>query len=180
MSYHLYANYFDPVFWNILILFKHLLFRFVTVSVSETKFCDRSFKSGRKSNLPCCLFLRARSHWETTNKKKKPYLYHLRNTLFFPYKMLKGVDLMRVTFLPFLFLVGGSQSGGYFKNKYLASNHEKKGKNPVGGGGVLPSKRLLGMCRWMGSHFHNWIDYNGVTFLVELLEWDRTFSTFLG
>ena len=42
--------------------------------------------------------------------------------------------------------------------------------------GVLPSKRLLGMCRCMGSHFHNWIDYNGVTFLVELLEWDRTFS----
>ena len=24
--------------------------------------------------------------------------------------------------------------------------------------GVLPSKRLLGMCRWMGSHFHNWTD----------------------
>ena len=46
--------------------------------------------------------------------------------------------------------------------------------------GVLPSKRLLGMCRWMGSHFHNWIDYNGVTFLVELLEWGRTFSRFLG
>ena len=20
------------------------------------------------------------------------------------------------------------------------------------------------MCRWMGSHFHNWVDYNGVTF----------------
>ena len=34
------------------------------------------------------------------------------------------------------------------------------------GGGVL---RLLGMCRWMGSYFHKWIDYNGVTFLVELL-----------
>ena len=49
-----------------------------------------------------------------------------------------------------------------------------------GGGGVLPSKRLLGMCRWMGSHFHNWTDYNGVTFLVELLEWGRTFSGFLG
>ena len=49
-----------------------------------------------------------------------------------------------------------------------------------GGGGVLPSKRLLGMCRWMGSHFHNWTDYNGVTFLVELLEWSRTFSGFLG
>ena len=45
-------------------------------------------------------------------------------------------------------------------------------------GGVLPYKRLLGMCRWMGSHFHGWIDYNGVTFLVELLEWERTFSDF--
>ena len=49
-----------------------------------------------------------------------------------------------------------------------------------GGRGVLPSKRLLGMCRWMGSHFHNWTDYNGVTFLVELLEWGRKFSGFLG
>ena len=48
------------------------------------------------------------------------------------------------------------------------------------GGGVLPSKRLLGMCRWMGSHFHNWTDYNGVTFLVESLEWGRKFSGFLG
>ena len=36
------------------------------------------------------------------------------------------------------------------------------------------------MCRWMGSHFHDWIDYSGVTFLVELLEWDRTFLGFLG
>ena len=45
--------------------------------------------------------------------------------------------------------------------------------------GVLPSKRLLGTCRWMGSHFHNWVYYNGVTFLLELLEWGRTFSGFL-
>ena len=51
---------------------------------------------------------------------------------------------------------------------------------PGGGEGVLLSKRLLGMCRCMGSHFHNWTDYNGVTFLVELLEWGRTFSGFLG
>ena len=29
-------------------------------------------------------------------------------------------------------------------------------------GGVLPYKRLMGMCRWMGSHFQDWIDYNGV------------------
>ena len=26
------------------------------------------------------------------------------------------------------------------------------------GGGILPSKRLIGMCRWMESHFHNWIN----------------------
>ena len=34
------------------------------------------------------------------------------------------------------------------------------------------------MCRWMGSHFHDCIDYNGVTFSIELLEWGRTFSDF--
>ena len=45
-----------------------------------------------------------------------------------------------------------------------------------GGGAVLPYKRLIGMCRWMGSHFHDWIDHNGVKFLVELLEWGNTFS----
>ena len=36
----------------------------------------------------------------------------------------------------------------------------------------------MGMCRWMGSHFHDWIDYNGVAFSIELLEWGRTFSDF--
>ena len=46
--------------------------------------------------------------------------------------------------------------------------------------GVLPYKRLMGMCRWMGSHFHDWIDYNGVAFSIELLEWGRTFLDFLG
>ena len=34
------------------------------------------------------------------------------------------------------------------------------------------------MCRWMGSRFNGWIDYNGVAFSLELLEWDRTFSGF--
>ena len=58
--------------------------------------------------------------------------------------------------------------------------HPTGGINTPSGGGVLPSKRLLGMCRWMGSHFHSWTDYNGVTFLVELLEWGRIFSGFLG
>ena len=36
------------------------------------------------------------------------------------------------------------------------------------------------MCRWMGSHFHDWIDYNGVAFSIELLEWGRTFPDFVG
>ena len=36
------------------------------------------------------------------------------------------------------------------------------------------------MCRLMGSHFHDWIDYNGVAFSIELLEWGRTFSDFGG
>ena len=49
-----------------------------------------------------------------------------------------------------------------------------------GGGGALPSNRLMGMCRWMGSHFHDWMDYNGVAFSTELLEWGRIFSGFWG
>ena len=48
------------------------------------------------------------------------------------------------------------------------------------GGGVLPYKRLMGMCRWMGSHFHDWSDYNGVAFSIELLEWGRKFSAVWG
>ena len=41
-------------------------------------------------------------------------------------------------------------------------------------------KRLMGMYRWMGLHFHDWIDYSGVAFSTELLEWGRTFSNFWG
>ena len=29
----------------------------------------------------------------------------------------------------------------------------------------------------MRSHFHNWVGYNGVISLVELLEWGRIFTT---
>ena len=36
------------------------------------------------------------------------------------------------------------------------------------------------MCRWMGSHFHDWIDYDGVAFSIKLLEWCRTFLDFWG
>ena len=31
-----------------------------------------------------------------------------------------------------------------------------------GGGRGLPYKGLMGMWRWMGSHFQDWIDYNGL------------------
>ena len=31
-------------------------------------------------------------------------------------------------------------------------------------------QRLVGMCSWMGSHFHGQIDYNGVSYSIELLE----------
>ena len=48
----------------------------------------------------------------------------------------------------------------------------------VPGGGVLPSNRLMGMGRWMRPHFHDWIDYNGVAFSIELLDWGRIFSGF--
>ena len=41
-----------------------------------------------------------------------------------------------------------------------------------------PSNRLMGTCRWMGSHFQSWIDYNGFLFSLELLEWDSTFLGF--
>ena len=49
-----------------------------------------------------------------------------------------------------------------------------------GGGGVLCYKRVMGIFRWMGSHFHDGSDYNGVALSIELLEWGRTFSDFLG
>ena len=49
-----------------------------------------------------------------------------------------------------------------------------------GGGGVLPYKRLMGMCRRMGWHFLDCIVYNVVALSIELLEWGRTFSDFWG
>ena len=54
----------------------------------------------------------------------------------------------------------------------------------VGGGGdggrVLPFKSLMEMCRYMGSHFHDWMDYHGVAISIELLESGRTFYYFWG
>ena len=40
--------------------------------------------------------------------------------------------------------------------------------------------RLIGMCCGMGSHFHDWSDYTGVAFSIELLEWGYKFSNFWG
>ena len=55
------------------------------------------------------------------------------------------------------------------------------GSRPVlGRPGALPYKGLMGMCRWMGSHVHDWIDYNRVAFSKELVEWCRTVSDFWG
>ena len=56
-------------------------------------------------------------------------------------------------------------------------SYSSRGAGRVGG---LPYKRLMGMCCRMGSHFHDWNDYNGVAFLIELLEWGRTFFDFRG
>ena len=36
------------------------------------------------------------------------------------------------------------------------------------------------MCCWMGSHFHDWIDYNGVTFSIAFVEWGCTLADFRG
>ena len=35
-------------------------------------------------------------------------------------------------------------------------------KDPGERRGVLPNNRLMEMCRWIGSHFSDWVDYNGV------------------
>ena len=46
------------------------------------------------------------------------------------------------------------------------------------GGGVLPCKRLKGMCRLIGSHFHDWSDYNRVAFSIDLLNGVANFRIF--
>ena len=40
----------------------------------------------------------------------------------------------------------------------------------------MKGKRLKEMCHWMGSYFHDCIDYNGAAFSIQLLEWGCTFS----
>ena len=43
-----------------------------------------------------------------------------------------------------------------------------------GGGEGTSFKRLMGTCRWMGSHVYDWIDHIGVALSIELLKWFRT------
>ena len=64
------------------------------------------------------------------------------------------------------------------QRKYKLKIFNNFGVIPPRGGGVLPYKRLIGMYRWMGSHFQDWSDYNGVEFSKDLLEWGRKFSDF--
>ena len=47
-------------------------------------------------------------------------------------------------------------------------------------GGALPINGLMGMCRWMGSHFHDRTDYNGVAFSSIFYRVTRMGSHFCG
>ena len=49
-----------------------------------------------------------------------------------------------------------------------------------GGWGHFLIKRLMGMFRWMGSHFHDWIDYNGVAFSKRVTRMGSHIFGFLG
>ena len=54
-------------------------------------------------------------------------------------------------------------------------------KRTPGGRVVLPYERLMVVCRWVGSHFNYWIDYNGIALSIELrTKMDRTFQDFGG
>ena len=66
------------------------------------------------------------------------------------------------------------------KNKWILISSLSIFSLGLAGGGALPSNRLMGMCRWMGSHFYDWIDYKGVVFSVELLEWGTHCQDFGG
>ena len=55
------------------------------------------------------------------------------------------------------------------------------GTRPGGGGtGLLLYNGLMGMCRWMGSHFHDWIDNNGVPFSIVTRMGSHIFGFFAG
>ena len=107
----------------------------------------------------------------------------------FLYKMLAKVDSAgMVTLLPRTGFLCTEGSLVFYQADYclncFSQNCQMLTLRTCGGGGggglLLPYKRLMGMCRWMGSLFHDWSDYNGVTFSIELQEWGHTFSDFWG
>ena len=51
---------------------------------------------------------------------------------------------------------------------------------PWEGGGLFLNNRLVRMCYWVGWYFVDWIDYHGVSFPTESLEWGHTFSEMFG
>ena len=50
-----------------------------------------------------------------------------------------------------------------------------KTRTQPGEGGGRVGLGLMGMCRWMGSPYDDWRDYNGVAFSIGLLESHRKF-----
>ena len=69
-------------------------------------------------------------------------------------------------------------------NASFSTCKESGGEGGGGEGLRIPINGLIGMCCWMGSHFHDWNDSNGVVssteFPTELLEWGRKLSAFWG
>ena len=69
----------------------------------------------------------------------------------------------------------GGEAGGFSLTVSLPAMRWSR-KNVLSGYPWNPGEDAT----WMGSHFHDWIDYIGVTFSTELLELGRTFSYLLG
>ena len=53
---------------------------------------------------------------------------------------------------------------GRIHNKCLYREAPPRDPIPYPPGGALPYKRLMGMYRWMGSHFHDWTTIMGLHF----------------
>ena len=76
-----------------------------------------------------------------------------------------------------IYIVSRSLVGDSLRRRHNLTSVSNVCEPPGGGGG--PYNRLMRMCRLMGSHFHDLIDYKGDAFSIELLGWGRTFADFL-
>ena len=54
------------------------------------------------------------------------------------------------------------------------------GRSTPAAGGVLFSDKRMGLCCFMRSYYHDWIDYRTGKLSTELLEWSRTLFEILG